>query len=943
MRTLLPLLLALLGCWGAPRAGEEPDLSREKPASFDDCDRLVLRYPDALESYNCYSQVAARLNDRPGAARRLEARLSAEPDNHAARLYLGLIKSGLGELEAAEDLYRTAARGFERRGHGKGEGYARISLAMLLLYVNRPAEALAELDRVEAVAAEAGDDELLGMAVGQRAVHATTEQDYASAWKHYKRLESLAFPDGSQRLQSWALSGLGLVSWATKRYRQGLEYYRREAELYRSVGNRYGEAAVRDNIATLLYELGKDSGLPEGEIEQASLDSLQAAVETGNGPVEANARFRLAQIQQGPRGMEHARKGLEIARRLNRRRELTEGLLTTALCSLTLAPPEVERALEYVEEALALARDHADLQAIAQALGTHGRVLAVAGRREEALAVLLEGLDAVEKLRLRQTENEVRARYFSRWRGQYATAIGVILGPDPGSVTEDDVDLAFRISERLRARTLLDQLTAAGAAPMEGRSDESGVLRQRQTVAVREIAGVQKRLLYEDLRREERDSLLGRLQELEREEFTVRTRLADEDPGYALLHRPEIPAIGDVRAGLGPDQALLSFCHGPAGGGLLPSRSWVFVVTAADGWAYPIPGRRELEDLVGAYLALLRRRDDLEPRAGSRLYDELLRDALDALPRGITRLVVVPDGMLARLPFAALRSGARSEPLGNRYEITTAPSAATWLRLRRAPHRTAPRSVLALADPPTASRPAAGGDRRRAAWTEGLALPAIPGTRREAQAVIRELGGEASLLSGREATETALKGSDLHDYAVLLLATHTVIDDEHPDRTAVVLSPGGDDQDGLLQAREIADLDFGGRVVVMSGCSSAGGEHLEGEGILGLARSFFVAGARTVVGSLWPLEDREAAELVGGFADHLGRGLSVSAAMAAAQRELQRDGAPPAAWAGMVVLGDGEHTPFPRRTGRRTGLPRWWLAVGGVLLVAAIVLRRVLR
>ena len=454
---------------------------------------------------------------------------------------------------------------------------------------------------------------------------------------------------------------------------------------------------------------------------------------------------------------------------------------------------------------------------------------------------------------------------------------------------------------------------------------------------MQKIAELQKRLLYDNMSRKERDSLLNRLEEIESEEFTARTALADEDSGYALLHRPNIPTIEDLQSRLKPNQALLSFSQNPRGVTALPSRSQVFVVTSTDARIHPIPDRRGLKELVGAYLALLRRRDGLEPRAGVRLYDELLRNALEDLPSEITDLVIIPDGVLTQIPFAALRDNAGSDPIGTRYDITTAPSATTWLRLRQAPQHAASHSVLALADPPPATESNGPDGQRWTTWTEGFDLPAIPGTRREARTVIRQLGGETRLLIGSDATEAAIKEINLRDYAVLLLATHTVIDDMHPERTAVVLSPGGAGQDGLLQAREIANLDFGGQVVVMSGCSSTGGEHLDGEGVLGLARSFFIAGARTVVGSLWPLEDREAAELVSEFASHLARGLSVSAAMAEAQRDMQRGGAPPAAWAGMIVLGDGEHTPFPGGIGRGTDFPLWWFTMVIALVVAAVV------
>ena len=108
--------------------------------------------------------------------------------------------------------------------------------------------------------------------------------------------------------------------------------------------------------------------------------------------------------------------------------------------------------------------------------------------------------------------------------------------------------------------------------------------------------------------------------------------------------------------------------------------------------------------------------------------------------------------------------------------------------------------------------------------------------------------------------------------------------------------------------------------------------------MLGLARGFFVAGARSIVGSLWPVRDDEAAIFFDAFYRHLARGLSVSAAAAGARRERMAAGDPPAAWAGIVVTGDGSYTPFPARgpSGQITALA----AMVSVALLSIWILRR---
>ncbi len=158
-------------------------------------------------------------------------------------------------------------------------------------------------------------------------------------------------------------------------------------------------------------------------------------------------------------------------------------------------------------------------------------------------------------------------------------------------------------------------------------------------------------------------------------------------------------------------------------------------------------------------------------------------------------------------------------------------------------------------------------------------------------------------------------------------------DEAHPERSGVLLAPGAASQDGLLQIREIVDLDLRGRVVVLSACSSNTGAVLRGEGVMSLARAFFQAGAHTVVASLWRLRDDEAAAFFARYYKHLGHGRSVAAAAQAAQRDLIAKGAPAAAWAGIVVLGDGDLVPLP---GGRKGwnVPAWGWALAALALAA---------
>ena len=315
--------------------------------------------------------------------------------------------------------------------------------------------------------------------------------------------------------------------------------------------------------------------------------------------------------------------------------------------------------------------------------------------------------------------------------------------------------------------------------------------------------------------------------------------------------------------------------------------------------AYRLPARGELRPAVRLFNGTFDRRDGSEAAPAAGLYRRLLEQPLRELPPGIRRLVLVPDDALHQLPFAALRSGPKAPPLATRYELMQVPSATLWLSWKGRRPAVAPIPALALGRSASArgdSGVQLAAARERAAvavFASGVRLGPLPYAREESRAVVRDLGGGSVQRLGEDASEVFVKTTPLQQFGVLHFATHAVTDEANPDRSGVLLAPGAANQDGLLQIREIVDLGLDGRVVVLSACSSNTGALLRGEGVMSLARAFFQAGAHTVVASLWRLRDDEAADLFDRFYRHLGKGLSVAAALRSAQRDMIADGAPP--------------------------------------------------
>jgi CHAT domain-containing protein len=277
-------------------------------------------------------------------------------------------------------------------------------------------------------------------------------------------------------------------------------------------------------------------------------------------------------------------------------------------------------------------------------------------------------------------------------------------------------------------------------------------------------------------------------------------------------------------------------------------------------------------------------------------------------------IAIVADGALQSLPFAVLGT-----PNAHVY----LPSIGT-LRGLRALGRpaVAANRVAILADPVFRADDERLGGRAgnetsntlllRAASEAGIAnLPRLPRTRDEAEAIAALADRKASWLAlDFAANRDAAVGARWNDYGVAHFATHALLNARHPELSGIVLSLYGKDgraEDGFLRVNDIYNLHMPADLVVLSVCESAVGKSVGGEGAANLARAFFYAGARRVVASLWPVDDRASVAFMRAFYGALlGKHLSPAQALIEAQREMRANPRwqAPYYWSGYVVEGD---------------------------------------
>jgi CHAT domain-containing protein len=191
----------------------------------------------------------------------------------------------------------------------------------------------------------------------------------------------------------------------------------------------------------------------------------------------------------------------------------------------------------------------------------------------------------------------------------------------------------------------------------------------------------------------------------------------------------------------------------------------------------------------------------------------------------------------------------------------------------------------------------------------GERLPRLPGTGEEVRAIAAIAGARSIVLTGSEATEARFRLQPLERVRAIHLAVHGVSSSASPDRAALVLGRlASDEDDGLLQSREIAELNLSAELVALSACDTGAGKLVGQEGIVNLVRAFLFAGSRTVVASLWSADDAFTTSLMKRFYENLAKGTDRGLALRRAKLSLVEQFGPdavPFLWAGFTMTGEG--------------------------------------
>src|SRR5262245_38547682 len=756
---------------------------------------------------------------------------------------------------------------------------------------------------------------------------------------------------GDRREEANTLTNIGAAYESLGETQKALEKYSEALPLRRAVGDRRGEAVTLNNIGEVYRSLGETRKALEKYSEALP---LRRAVGDRRGEAITLAKIgavyqSLGETQQA---LEDYNEALPISRTVGDRRG--EAITLAGIGAVYRSLGETQKALEKYNEALPIFRTVGDRNGEANTLLGIALAEQKRGNLTQARQTIEQAVSLIESVRTSTTSQELRASYFAFQQDFYRSYIDILMRMHKQNPDAAFDAVAFAVSERTRARSLLELLAEARADIRQG--VDSALLERERSLRQRlnAKAAAQESLLSHKHTPEQADAAAKKVASTTTEYEELRAQIRASSPRYAALTQPQPLNLTEIQQKtLDPDTLLLEYSLGD-------NASHLFIASQTSINSYQLPKRTEIEaatrrvrDLLTApqpkpgETAAERQARIKEARASywpqaAALSQMLLGPAASQL--GAKRLLIVADGAVQYLPFGALPApevekdkdketgkirnpqSAIRNPLIVEHEIVHLPSASALAVLRRelAGRQPAAKAVAVLADPVFSADDArvkisdkaqtgeeAPSDLTRAISDVGGELRRLLMTRDEAETILSvtpQKGGFAALdFRANRATAT---GDELGNYRIVHFATHGLLNSEHPELSGLVLSlvdEQGRPQDGFWRMHEIFNLRLPAELVVLSACQTGLGKEIKGEGLVGLTRGFMYAGAARVVASLWEVNDIATAELMKRFYRRmLQDGMRPAAALRAAQIEMWKrpQWQSPFYWGGFILQGE---------------------------------------
>ena len=718
---------------------------------------------------------------------------------------------------------------------------------------------------------------------------------------------------GNRFGEAATLSNIGLVYSGLGEKQKALEFYNQALPIDRAVGNRSGEANTLSNIGAVYAALGE---------QQKALEFLNQALpirrSVGNRSGEANTLSNIgavySDLDKKQKALEFLNQALPIFRAVSDRSGEASTLSNIGYAYYDLG--EKQKALEFYNQALPIFRAVGDRSGEALVLVHIASINIFLNELTQSLQNTNAAIDIIETLRGELKNDALKTSYFKSVQGYYELKIGILMQLHRQQPTKGYDIAALETADQSRGRVLRELLIQSNAnlytniAPdllkREQTLNQTLDTKELQLAQLSNKPGSNTRSLTEEIAKlyADRDDLKN----------TIRAK----SPAYANLQYPKPTKLADLQQQLDPDTVMLQYSLGE-------KESYLWVISNTGMKSYILPKQSDIKKTATAFLSEVINQSPLD-RSASLLTQQILKPAAEQI-KG-KRLVIIPDGILHKVPFAALTlpNATTYTPLLTQHEITNLPSASTIgiLRSTVATKPRAKKTIAILADPVFSkdddrltgktiadSRNLSGADEfLKNRIGRGMNFSRLKGTAAEAKAILSLVPQESDRTAafGFDANYDWITSKNISQYRYIHLATHGFFDGAKPAFSSIVLSgydAQGADRKSYLRLPELFNLNLPAELVVLSACQTGLGNDVPGEGSVGMTRGLMYAGALRVASTLWNVDDNSTSELMQQFYKSLWQSKkSHAASLREAQLKLWKEGKTPYYWAAFTLQGE---------------------------------------
>ncbi len=757
---------------------------------------------------------------------------------------------------------------------------------------------------------------------------------------------------GDLSMEEWILGGLGSVFKDWGQYKEAVKYYETSLKIARKIGRVHAEAFVfhcLGNVykdwghyhkATEYYEKGLEIMRKIGDLqgEGWSLINLGSVYATSGETEKAQAHFEKGlAIYQKVGVPDHWPKNLLAGLFMDQGAlDKAEPWIKQAGYDATrgrycLLKSDFKKAEEYYTKLLKSAEQTRRADNLFTAYTGLGRAGEGIQDYEKARDFYTKGMELVEEMRSSLTPGQranfydVKINGFSRVEpAQGLTRVNMKLNQAADTIAS---------SEATRARAFSDRIS------LRSESGHSGVpvkVIQEEEKLVSRLAGLkQSRNTFDRVKSPvEYDNISKEAEKAELDLNSFVDQLWKDYKAYAAVKFPRPVELKD--SAVRPDEYLLVFDVVGQGVAIKLIKGKEILETHFRRWE-----QKDMEADVKKFREPFEKFDlqSFDVALAKTLYLKLMANVISQVDPG-THLTIIPDGILASIPFEMLvmegqpvwKKGNRGpypeglKYVGDVYPISYTQSITALTLARTTGMKTKPgNKLLVMADPvfdqddPRVKKMAAD---KQAKLLEtlpeklmsiknevGLSFPRLPLTAELADSLQKMFAGRSDLFTGLDARKEKLSQKALSDYGYIVFATHGYFGTDLPGIQEPILAltmvdqPEG--QDGFLRMSEVTGLNLNADVVALTACQTGLGKRISGEGTMGMGRAFQYAGARAVLMSLWSVSERSSVNLMEGFFRHLKEGKTKLEALKCARDDIRNAGYKhPFYWAPFILVGE---------------------------------------